>query len=59
MKVSCTIETRRLPSGRLEVMLQREAGGFRDAKCHRELFELEGEQADKVEAHVRRLGNSG
>ncbi|MAS67353.1 MAG: hypothetical protein CMK82_11235 [Pseudomonadales bacterium] len=59
MNVSCTVETRRLPSGRLEVLLKRDTGYNRDAKSHRQLFELEGPEADKFETHLRRLATSG
>ena len=59
MRVSCTIETRRLPSGLLEVLLQRDTGFGVGGKSHRELFELEGPEADKLESHVRRLATSG
>ena len=58
MNINCTIETRRLPSGRLEVLLQRETGWGAGGKLHRELFELQGPEADKLEEHVRRLGTS-
>lgn len=60
MKTSCTIETRRLPSGRLEVLLQRETGWGQGGKLHRELFELpDNETTSLLEEHVRRLATSG
>jgi hypothetical protein len=60
VKLSVTIETRRLPSGRLEVLLERQTGNYRDAKLHRELFELpDNETTSLLEAHLRRLDHNG
>lgn len=60
MKVGCSIETRRLPSGKLEVLLQRDTGGYKDAKTHRELFELpDNETTSLLETHLRRIATSG
>jgi len=57
MIVSVSIETRRLPSGRLEVLLTRQTGGYRDSKEHRELFELpDNETTSLLEQHLRRIG---
>lgn len=56
MDVSCTISTRRLPSGKLEVLLQRNGGD----KLHRELLELpDNETTSLLETHIRRLATSG
>src|SRR3546814_17966947 len=56
MDVSCTISTRRLPSGKLEVLLERRGGD----KLHRELFELpDNETTSLLETHLRRLATSG
>jgi len=59
VKVSCTIETRRLPSGKLEVLLERQSGNYKDSKLHRELFELpDNETTSLLEAHLRRVATS-
>lgn len=56
MDVNCTISTRRLASGKLEVLLERRGSD----KLHRELFELpDNETTSLLETHVRRLANSG
>ena len=53
---SVTIETRRLPSGKLEVQLQRNSGD----KLHRELFELpDNETTSLLVSHLRRIATSG
>lgn len=60
MRVGITIETRRLPSGRLEVLLERTTGGYKDSKLHRELFELpDNETTSLLEEHLRRIATSG
>jgi hypothetical protein len=60
VKVSVTIETRRLPSGRLEVLLERSTGGYKDSKLHRELFEMpDNESTSLLEEHLRRINHSG
>lgn len=60
MRVGITIETRRLPSGRLEVLLERTTGGYKDSKLHRELFELpDDETTSLLEEHLRRIATSG
>lgn len=60
MRVAVTIETRRLPSGKLEVLLERSTGGYRDSKLHRELFELpDNETTSLLEEHLRRINHNG
>lgn len=60
MRVGVTIETRRLPSGKLEVLLERSTGGFKDSKLHRELFELpDNETTSLLEMHLRRVATGG
>jgi len=55
-----TIETRRLPSGRLEVLLERSTGGFKDSKLHRQLVELpDNETTSLLETHIRRMAQNG
>jgi len=50
------IETRRLPSGSLEVLLERSTGIGRNGKLHRELFELpDNETSSLLEERLRRL----
>lgn len=56
MEISCTIQTRRMPSGRLEVLLERRGHN----KNHRELFELpDNETTSLLELHLRRLSHNG
>jgi len=60
VRASITIETRRLPSGKLEVLLERSTGFGRDSKLHRELFELpDNETTSLLETHLRRVTTGG
>lgn len=53
--MNVNIETRRLPSGRLEVLLESRGHD----KLHRELFELpDNETTSLLELHIRRMSSN-
>lgn len=60
MRVSCTIEVRKLESGDTEVLLERNAGFGRDSKLHRELFILtDSPETQTLVRHIERLAVNG
>lgn len=49
-----------MPSGNLEVLLERQGGDYKSSKLHRQLIELPpGEASDALEAALRKVSTSG
>jgi hypothetical protein len=60
VKVSVTIETRKLETGDTEVLLERSTGGYKDSKLHRELFVMtDSPETRSLVRHLERISHGG
>jgi hypothetical protein len=59
IRTSCTIETRKLDSGDVEVMLEKSTGDFNESTLHRELFILtDSPEVRTFLLHLKRIENA-